>query len=49
VLETADMRERLAQMGFEGTNMDAAFTTAFVGREVARWRTVIRENRISAD
>jgi tripartite-type tricarboxylate transporter receptor subunit TctC len=49
VLETADMRERMAQMGFEGTNMDAAFTTAFVGREVARWRTVIRENRISAD
>jgi tripartite-type tricarboxylate transporter receptor subunit TctC len=48
VLETADMRGRMEQMGFEGTNMDPAFMTAFVGGEVARWRTVIRENSISA-
>ena len=49
VLETADMRERMGQMGFEATNMDPAFTTAFVGREVARWRSVIRENNVQAD
>lgn len=49
VLETADMRERMAQLGFEATNMDPAFMTGFVGQEVARWRTVIRENNVSAD
>ena len=49
VLETADMRERMAQLGFEATNMDPAFMTAFVGQEVARWRTVIRENNVQAD
>ncbi|WP_270935625.1 Bug family tripartite tricarboxylate transporter substrate binding protein [Falsiroseomonas oryzae] len=49
VLETPDMRERMGQMGFEGTNMDPAFMTAFVGQEVARWRAVIRENNVQAD
>ena len=49
VLETAEMRDRMAQMGFEGTNMDAAFMTGFVATEVARWRTVIRENNVQAD
>lgn len=49
VLETADMRERMAQMGFEGTNMEPGFMSGFVGREVARWRAVIRENNVQAD
>jgi tripartite-type tricarboxylate transporter receptor subunit TctC len=49
VLDGADMRERMGQMGFEGTNMDPAFMTAFVGQEVARWRQVIRENNVQAD
>jgi tripartite-type tricarboxylate transporter receptor subunit TctC len=49
VLEGADMRERMAQMGFEGTRMDPAFMSGFVGQEVARWRTVIRENNVQAE
>lgn len=49
ILDTADMRERMAQMGFEATNMDPAAMTAFVAQEVARWRTVIRENNVQPD
>ncbi|WP_237215087.1 Bug family tripartite tricarboxylate transporter substrate binding protein [Falsiroseomonas oryziterrae] len=49
ILDSAEMRDRMGQMGFEGTRMEPAFMTAFVGEEVARWRTVIRENNVSAD
>ncbi len=39
--------ERLASLGVEGTNIDPAAMTALVGREVARWREVIRANNVT--
>ncbi len=47
VLAMADVRERLVELGVEGTSLDPAATAAFVGREVARWRQVVRENNIT--
>lgn len=39
--------ERLASLGVEGTNIDPAIMTELVGREVARWREVIRANNVT--
>jgi tripartite-type tricarboxylate transporter receptor subunit TctC len=47
VLAMAEVRERLAELGVEGTSLDPAATTAFVGSEVARWRQVVRENNVT--
>jgi tripartite-type tricarboxylate transporter receptor subunit TctC len=40
--------ERLAGLGVEGTNIDPGAMTELVGREVARWREVIRANNVTA-
>lgn len=47
VLALPAVTERLASLGVEGTNMDPAFMTEFVGTEVARWREVIRANNVT--
>lgn len=48
VLNMAEVRSRLVDLGVEGTNLDPAAMTAFVGQEVARWRQVVRDNNITA-
>jgi len=48
VVALAEVRARMQELGFEGTNMDPGFMRDFVGREVARWRQVIRENNVTA-
>lgn len=47
VLALPEVTERLASLGVEGTNMDPAMMTALVGREVVRWREVIRANNVT--
>jgi tripartite-type tricarboxylate transporter receptor subunit TctC len=49
VLAMPDLQERMDGMGFEGGAMDPAFMSGFVGREVARWRQVIRETGVQAE
>jgi hypothetical protein len=44
----SEVRDRLVDLGVEGTNLDPAATAAFVGREVARWRQVVRDNNVTA-
>ncbi len=46
-LALPDIQERLAQLGVVGTNIDPVFMTEHVGREVERWRAVIRENNVT--
>jgi len=48
-LALPDVQTRLTDMGVEGTNLDPAAMTAFVGQEVARWREVVRANSVTAD
>ena len=48
VLNMPEVRDRLVELGVEGTSLDPAATAAFVGREVARWRQVVRENNVTA-
>jgi tripartite-type tricarboxylate transporter receptor subunit TctC len=47
VLAMPDVTERLAGLGVEGTRVDPAMMTEMVGREVARWREVIRANNVT--
>lgn len=47
VLAMPEVAERLAGLGVEGTRVDPAMMTEMVGREVARWREVIRANNVS--
>jgi tripartite-type tricarboxylate transporter receptor subunit TctC len=48
VLALEEVRARMLELGFEGTIMEPNFMQDFVGREVARWRQVIRENNVTA-
>lgn len=48
VLAMPEVAERLAGLGVEGTRVDPAMMTEMVGREVARWREVIRANNVTA-
>ena len=48
VMNTPELRDRLADLSVEGTSLDPAATAAFVGREVARWRQVVRDNNVTA-
>ena len=48
VLNMPEVRDRLVELGVEGTSLDPAATAAFVGREVARWRQVVRDNNVTA-
>jgi tripartite-type tricarboxylate transporter receptor subunit TctC len=48
VLNMPEVRDRLVDLGVEGTSLDPTATAAFVGKEVARWRQVVRENNVTA-
>ncbi len=47
VLAMPEVTERLAGLGVEGTKVDPVMMTELVGREVARWREVIRANNVT--
>ena len=48
VMNTPELRDRLADLSVEGTSLDPAATAAFVGREITHWRQVVRDNNVTA-
>jgi len=49
VIATAEIQQRFADLGLEGTQLDPAAAALLVRTELARWREVVRTNQVQAD
>jgi len=49
IIATAEIQQRFADLGLEGTQLDPAAAALLVRTELARWREVVRTNQVQAD